>query len=338
MGSASTTQKSYLIAFLVTLGCFLSSCKVRTLNSTGGATPKLVANNSATNIALLYNAPGNLGSYYDADLTNLAAILSDESANFNFKVYQGSKVGLSTIRSNLAWAVPQLSEQSTLFVLLSAHGNQAGQVQLEDGHLFGYEDLLGNLKASASKRFKRLVLIVSACFSGSWIDQVSRFEHKEIFDQLLIITSVPNNQYSYVQSDGSRMVTALKNGFYELKGQSGASLQSLMDAMVRNHQQNFGLGPLYKAYPESILSEPITHINQGNPTQPQQDQPSPPQPNQTQPGGPDTGNSDEQNNQQNNDSSYDYDSSLAWVWMGVTYHCPRNMRLYGYPSGQVYCQ
>ena len=254
--------------YLLTLQTAFSSFACKTLSKVTSpqSTEKgLSATANADNVALFMTAYASTpqhGSLFETDLNQFHEVVTDPDGNYRFKTMVERRVGHYQMLANIRSASQQVSDQGTLLIFLAAHGANNGQIQPDDQRYvtIGYPEVLQAIREGRNgKPFRRLVLFVSACFSGSWLQNLESSEG--LIKERLVITSVGANQMSWIAQATRGMLQA----FQQIKDQKDATLQSLIS------QARYNVGDIiYNADPESMMSEALVNPS-GTTSKPNED-------------------------------------------------------------------
>lgn len=239
------------------LTLFLSvSCRTTTPQAGGGSSigKGLSATASAENVAVLMTSYGSTpqnGGLFETDMEQFRQLVTDPAGNYRFKTLVGQRAGHYEMLAYIRSAASQVSAEGTLLIFITAHGSQQGTIEPE-GQAYatlGYNDILQAVREGrGGAPFRRLVLFVSACYSGSWMYYLPSSEG--LFRERLVMTSVGPNELSYIALASRGMLQA----FQQLKDVPNATLYSL----VAQAQANVG-SIQYSAVPESIINEPLVN-------------------------------------------------------------------------------
>lgn len=223
-------------------------------------TKGLSATASASNVALLMSSYGSTpqwGSLFESDLQKVQEVVTDPAGNFRFKTYVDRQVSHHKMLSNIATAAKEVDREGTLLLVLVAHGAPNGYIQPADQAYatLGYSDILGAIKSGRNGQpFRRLVLIISACYSGSWMQTLQ--SSGGLFQERLVMTSVDATSLSYIGQSSSRFLQA----FQTLRTIKNATVQDLV-----NTTKSYDPNVQFSAVPQSILSESL--VTQSSPSQ-----------------------------------------------------------------------
>ena len=248
-----------------------SSCKtVLSKGSNGDSSVKgLSASANAENVALLMTAYGHTpgyGSYFETDMEQFRALVTDPTGNYRFKTMIGQRVGHNQMLANIRSAASQVSADGTLLLFITAHGSTGGQIQPDDQRYttLGYADILQAIRDGRNGQpFRRFVFFVSACYSGTWFNSLQSSDG--LFKERLVISSVGPNQLSWIAQASRGMLQA----FHQLKDSPNATLLNL----IGQARANVG-DILYSAVPESMMSEPLVNPPSDSTAQPSTEKPS----------------------------------------------------------------
>ncbi len=258
-------QTSLVRSSLVFACITLASCqshKVSNQNVKGFS-----ADSSAHNVAVLIQ--GNLEPGIN-DVNRVANALSDSTGNYNFEIV---KVPNATSQDALAAvknAAPKVDPNGTLFLFFAGHGSPDGGVQMNDSMLVNYFEIRSAIAKARTVPVKRLVIMIFACYSGSWINNISTVDPtravdlskptipqmsqkvtdravaqlapsvtdraEPIYQELLILTSSSAEELSYFNGEGSEFVESFSEIFSSLKKNKAetATIQELVDQLRRS--------------------------------------------------------------------------------------------------------
>jgi hypothetical protein len=243
-----------LHTFLITAA--ITGCGVERATQPTSDLQAFSASASATNQALLMTAPSytpGMAGMFNRDLANFKAVLADPEGNYNFTVTDLYYVGHQQMESSIATAAAKVSADGTLMVFITAHGSQNGMIQPQGQNYatFSYHNILRAIRAGRKDlgKFKRFVLFISACYSGSWLYSVPR-DVEEFAEERLVLTSVDPRNLSTIGAATSAMFQT----FNQFKNKSDVSMRTFLNTYK---QRNY-LGQ-WSAVPETILDEPLIH-------------------------------------------------------------------------------
>lgn len=230
----------------------------------------LSASASANNVAVLMTSYGDTPSYgglFETDMDQFRQVISDPTGNYQFRTIVGQRAGHDDMMANIRSGASQVSIDGTLLVFIAAHGSQAGMIQPEGQAYttFGYNHVLQAIQEGRNGvRFRRLVLFISACYSGSWIYSLPALDG--LFQERLVITSVGPNQLSNI----SEATRGMYQAFQQLKDTQNATLENL----IAQAQANVG-NILYYAEPQAMMAEALINRpgSQAPDTSPRNDSP-----------------------------------------------------------------
>jgi hypothetical protein len=184
------------------------------------------------------------------DLQSVNAVISDPQGNWRFKTDAAEEASADTMAGSIAQAASEVSQDGTLLVYITAHGapNGAIETNFSGGYAnFGYENILQAIaNGRRGQPFRRLVLIVSACYSGSWFDTLR--SSGGLFSERLVISSVGSNELSNIGQATASMLSA----FQATVGRKGMSLRGFLDT-ARSYDPSIQ----YAATSEAMLDESL---------------------------------------------------------------------------------
>lgn len=135
-------------------------------------------------------------------------------------------------RGNVILAVDGLAHhadpaEDIAFVYLASHGSPDASLETDLPDLQGFTELSAQSLADALKvaRFRRRIIVISACFSASWIPALAN-------DDTIVITAAQSDRTSF-GCDDTRRLTYFGEAFLEGPLAKGASLQEAFDAARR---------------------------------------------------------------------------------------------------------
>lgn len=249
MKSMPLKQKSILLlAIICTVS--LSSCRSsnKKSNLEGFAA---ITSDSTQNVAILITAYGSTPGYagmFEQDLNNMNAVLTDKSANYDFKTFISRNAGHNTMMGNIAYAAQNVSPDGTLMVYITAHGSTNGAIQPGDQAYatFGYGHIVQSIRNGRAGKpaFKRLVVVISACYSGSWLNTLQY--DKNLFSEYMVMTSVNAGSLSMIGSATSAMYSA----FVSLKNNPSATMLQFYNTTRAYNGNVQAVG-----YPQSIWND-----------------------------------------------------------------------------------
>jgi hypothetical protein len=255
MTSVRKTKITALLALLlITVAC-----------KTTSSDTSFSAFNDGGNVALLMSASGHTPGYsglFVSDMSYLNSIISDPTSNFGFHSTMYQDVSYWGMSQQITAAAQQVGPNGTLLLFITAHGAPNGAIETQGAGygVFTYESIRQALYQSGN-RFRRLVLFVSSCYSGMWMHTV--YQDPNIFDELLVVTSVNPNQLSYI----GNATQAMLNTFAYHKhtpgltvGQFLATAQSYHPSLMflASHQSVYTsqfVNPESAAVPEPAVSD-----------------------------------------------------------------------------------
>ena len=256
MRNRSVTGTFRSVVYLMSLSALVYGCrstsKTESASSVEGfsANSNIQSKNAAVLMTSYGSTPGN-GPMFEQDLSNFYAVITDPKADYRFDTTAFHQVGHDAMGSAIQQGAAKVSADGTLLVFITAHGAQSGVIQPADQMYatFGYENILANIRAARKDKgpFQRLVVVISACYSGSWLNTLS--PSTDVARQRLVITSVNANTQSMIGSATNAMYQAflaMKNNPNQTMGQFIASAQSYSGGMLQ-----------YSVNDNSILNEPL---------------------------------------------------------------------------------
>lgn len=317
--SAQSLKVSISIFFLF----FTLACKTTAPRQSGAGSgiKGLSATANAENIAVLmtaYSYTPSYGSLFEEDLNQFYNLITDPAGNYRFKTIVDRRAGHERMLSNIRSAASQVSENGTLLLFITAHGAATGQIQPEDQRYvtIGYPEVLQAIRDGRNGQpFRRFVLFISACYSGSWMQNLQQSDG--LFRERLVISSVGPNQLSWIAKASRGMMQA----FNQLKDNSNATLQDLINQAYAN------VGEIqYHALPQEMMSETLV-----NPTS-NEDSPTSEETNTSTTTGPNT----TQNNTGSGNNSTETNPDTETRVKAITQMDPgRGLRLYAYYGKKV---
>ncbi len=166
----SLTLSSRLLS-LALAATVLVSCGV---NESTSDTTALAADKNATNVALLFtgDASGIPGVFKDPP--NIQKVLTEPSLDLRFLVNKYISKNQSQIEQESAAAARKMLEVSpngTMLWYFSGHGAENGELIANGGMGFRFESVARAMRqARGDVAFKRLIVLIDACFSGNSVD------------------------------------------------------------------------------------------------------------------------------------------------------------------------
>ena len=251
---------------------FIAGCGV---NPTTATLEGLSADSNADNRAILVQ--GNVREAVN-DIGLLQDVLADEDGDYRFEVDTALGATTSSAIQAIGQAASEVSEDGTLFIYLGGHGSPDGGSQMNDGRLLYYRQIRSALEENVESSFRRLVLVVFGCYSGSWINNIDRVgdtpspetlnqvttdglmeafaESNAVYDELLVMTSSSSGQLSYyTPGRTSHFIDAFSRAYTDLKGDVyGASIDDLVrgtQSRVRSSNVMAGV------FPTRLSDEPL---------------------------------------------------------------------------------
>lgn len=214
------------------------------------------ANNSTLtkNAAIMMTAYGStpgMGGMFEQDQENMYGVLADPTANYKFDIEKASNVSHNQLETLIAKAAAKVTADGTLLVFITAHGSPNGFIQPSDQAYatFGYGEIIKSIRNGRSGLgpFTRLVVIISACYSGSWLDTLTPSD--DLAKQRLVMTSVDASNLSMIGS----ATTAVAGTFTALKSNPKATMSEFLDTA----KGQSGGALQYNVNDQAILSEPF---------------------------------------------------------------------------------
>lgn len=246
----------------------------------------LAADRNAKNIALIMGAPTDLKGVS----TDVAAVSKlFEKPELGFKVIVKNYAAKNDFLIQAAEVAKQLDENSTLFWYYSGHGLQDGGLFAQDQRVVYMKSIIKAMSDVRTVPFKRLIVVLDSCFSGQMVDGrdsivssavesdrlnsavglihgdlqqgVSGFASNAPFEQALVIAAARKNQPSLDAgaSVGGLFTAAWRSVLKVQFGDRSNTIRSMIDATVKAtaRSSNGTHTPVYRAYPASILDEPL---------------------------------------------------------------------------------
>jgi len=286
----------------------------------------LSASSTADNIALLmtaYSSTPNYGSLFEADMNQFEKVVTDPSGNYRFKTMIDHRVSHEQMLVDIRSAASQVSADGTLLLFIAAHGSQDGRIQPEDQRYttLGYSEILTAIRdGRKGKPFRRFVLFVSACYSGSWFQTLQSSDG--LFEERLVISSVGPNQLSWIAQATRGMLQA----FNQLKDNKDSTLQDLINQTKAN------VGDIqFAAIPASMMSESLVNPP-SDPSRPGETATSNIGNSESNGNKPSTGGSDSSNS---NPKPADDPSNIGRVFAITRYDARGGVQLYVYSEKKV---
>ena len=217
-------------------------------------------NGAATkNVAVLMTAYASTPGYasmFEQDLANFARVISDPKGNYRFDAQSYRQVGHNGMEANIRDAAAKVSTDGTLLVFITAHGSPSGTIQPEGQAYatFGYQNVLASIRAGRKDKgpIQRLVLVISACYSGSWLSTLAPSD--DVVKQRLVMTSVDAGNLSQIGSATS----AVYQAFQKMKDHTGDSMSQFLATA-----KSYSGGMLqYNVNDQALLSEPFLNKEQ----------------------------------------------------------------------------
>lgn len=239
-----------LLIILITGGCKNTGSDNSSHVEGLSASSDILTKNAAVLMTSYGSTPQN-GQMFEQDLNNLYAVVTDPKANYRFDTTVYHQVGHNDMGQHIQEAAGKVSGDGTLLIFITAHGHWSGVIQPADQAYatFGYENILANIRAARKTKgpFQRLVIVISACYSGSWLNTLS--PSSDVARQRLVMTSVTAATQSTIGSATNAMYQALaatKNSPSQTMGQFIATAQSYSGGLLQ-----------YNVNDNSILAEPF---------------------------------------------------------------------------------
>lgn len=250
------------------------------------------ADRNAKNVALIIGSPNDLTGV-PKDIAEVSKMLKESNLGYEIKVV--SPASASQALSAADEVGKMLTPNSTVFFYYSGHGAESGVLIGQGYQTFRLKSIVKRLgDAAPGGKFKRFIAVMDSCFSGQNVDgnesmflsEKPKSEQEMLsnalgmmtadlkpkssenlpFEQALVIAASQRNQTSldFGSSVGGAFTASwrkmLKKGF-----QSGSqySLSQLLEETKNETRRQTGGShtPVWKAMPESVLSEPINSIS-----------------------------------------------------------------------------
>jgi len=197
----------------------LMGCGVTPVTETMSLTRALPFDPSANNVAVLFGASNGLQGV-NTDLRELQKTFSDPA--LGFKVQAHAEASSQSIIANSAKQAAAVGDNGTLLWYFSGHGAENGLLQTNGGML-NFASVAKSMREARGKPFKRLIVIVDACFSGNMVDgltavrnnySVSNIDHESsalasgtgfgltAIDEQAAVTKTLNNAFGAFSNQG----------------------------------------------------------------------------------------------------------------------------------------
>jgi len=203
-----------------------------------------------------YGYTPGYASLFESDLQNMKKIIIDPTGNYKFDTTAESNAGHYAMIEFIAQSAKKVSEDGALLVYITAHGADSGQIEPADQQYatFGFPEVLKGIQKGRKDLppFKRLFIVISACYSGSWLDTIRA---NASYKEFVALTSASPWELSNI----GEATAAMKVAFDQAKAKPNTTMRSFLDASRRQnpHIQ-------FKAEPATIWDEPL--INSGSAT------------------------------------------------------------------------
>ncbi len=255
---ASIVRGTIGLSFLAPL-LFSVSC----INENNGScTESLAADEKADNVAVLFadSAPGiSSAEAFNYDMNKMANTLS--SPPYNFKVIKQPQATRDDIINRTAEAAASLKENGTLLFFYTGHGD-VGYLEETSSQDIAW--------ATSQGKYARLVMILEACYSGSFTKGATAIQRdSKAYNGLLIMTAAKDDESSADDGVESYFPKYLSAGLQQFSTKASVTLNDLItwvhtSAASENPEQTGDL----KADPVSILNEPLVESSKptANPT------------------------------------------------------------------------
>lgn len=250
------------------------------------------ADRNAKNVALIIGSPNDLTGV-PKDIAEVSKMLKESNLGYEIKVV--SPASASQALSAADEVGKMLTPNSTVFFYYSGHGAESGVLIGQGYQTFRLKSIVKRLgDAAPGGKFKRFIAVMDSCFSGQnvngnesmFLSDKPKSEQEMLsnalgmmtadlkpksaenlpFEQALVIAASQRNQTSldFGSSVGGAFTASwrkmLKKGF-----QSGSqySLSQLLEETKNETRRQTGGShtPVWKAMPESVLSESINSIS-----------------------------------------------------------------------------
>lgn len=240
----------HLALFITIVGCgrLQSNSSLEGMSANNGSNTK--------NIALMMTAYGSTpsyGGYFEQDLTNFSQVISDPKGNYKFETIASHRASHTMMEAQIRDAAAKVSADGTLLIFITAHGSPSGTIQPEGQAYatFGYQNILKSIRDGRKDKgtFQRLVVVISACYSGSWLRTLASSD--DVVKQRLVMTSVDANNLSMIGS----ATAAFNKAFQAMKGHPDQTMSQFLATA-----KSYSGGRLqYSVNDQAILNE--TFIN-----------------------------------------------------------------------------
>lgn len=266
-----------MLRFLFLL-VFLVSCGTQPSVST---TQGLGASGSGNNVAVLIGAPNGLAGVA-TDIRELTTLFS--TPDFRFQVFSNGNARVSDILS----LVKEKSATADSFMFyFSGHGSR-GSMQARDRG-FGFREVATAIKeARGNKPLERLLVIIDACYSGSFVDDSAAIitePDAETGSHVALTEKVYNNmdnqlyKQAFVFSASKKSETSLDLG--SAKGGSFTyTFRTIMKDMFENNymvnfrefaqavsrktEQEYDHTPMWRGFPSSEVMDDYVFLYRMN--------------------------------------------------------------------------
>jgi hypothetical protein len=243
---------------LALLGVLTVAASCRTSDRDDSALEGFSASSSAGNVAVLMTAYGStpgMAGLFETDMAQIKQVISDPAGNYAFNTTLVQAAGHNRMLQAIKDGASRVSEDGTLMVFITAHGATNGTLQPNDQAYatLGYSHILGAIREGrAGKKFRRLVLFISACYSGSWM---STLQSSDLFGERLVMTSVGPNELSMIGNATRSMLSA-----FQAHKDSKTVTMSQFFATTRQYSPSM----MVVATPTTLLSEPLVNPSDGS--------------------------------------------------------------------------
>ncbi|MCX6118208.1 MAG: caspase family protein [Proteobacteria bacterium] len=168
------SQFNIVVSLIVATSMFASSCGQPSRKSS--RLDDLAADRSAKNIAVLVGAPStgqNFLGGVSKDMKEINEVFSKPELGFQVVLKNNAtKSDMESIAKDVAG---KLDENSTLFWYYSGHGLENGSLFSQDGRQVFFKKLVEQMAAVRTKPFKRIIVVLDACFSGQNVNGSQAF-------------------------------------------------------------------------------------------------------------------------------------------------------------------
>lgn len=227
-----------LVIVLAMIGCKATDRNQNASSVEGFSANSTILTKNAAVLMTSYGSTPQNAQMFEQDLNNLHAVVTDPKANYRFDTTIYHQVGHNAMGLHIQEAARKVSGDGTLLIFITAHGHWSGVIQPADQQYatFGYENILANIRAARKDRgpFQRLVIVVSACYSGSWLNTLS--SSSDIARQRLVMTSVSAGSQSIIGSATNAMhqaFAAMKQNPNQTMGQFITAAQSYSGGVLQ---------------------------------------------------------------------------------------------------------